>query len=213
MDWEIIDIHTPVSYPSDGVSHFRGLLDNFLISRMHTTLILRHVAAPANVDRAQLEGSMTQPMPATRRQHWAQINEFSFVAGMRLLFSTCRILGRWPFRIVLYPVLLWYMLTKPEARSLVDAITLGGSPRIKVLARSNPAWSPCCAILRHFAENLLDKMLLWSGLFRTDLVEFHGQRTDRCSNRREARRAADLLLILAIWNCVGYCPSRCRALN
>jgi hypothetical protein len=35
---EIINIHTPVSYPSDGVSHFRGLLDNFLISRMHTTL-------------------------------------------------------------------------------------------------------------------------------------------------------------------------------
>ena len=35
---EIINIHTPVSYPSDGISHFRGLLDNFLISRMHTTL-------------------------------------------------------------------------------------------------------------------------------------------------------------------------------
>ena len=29
-----------VSYPSDGVSHFRGLLDNFLISRMHTTLFV-----------------------------------------------------------------------------------------------------------------------------------------------------------------------------
>ena len=27
-----------VSYPSDGVSHFRSLLDNFLISRMHATL-------------------------------------------------------------------------------------------------------------------------------------------------------------------------------
>jgi predicted LPLAT superfamily acyltransferase len=56
-------------------------------------------------------------MPAARRQHWAQINEFSFVSGMRLLFSTCRVLGRWPFRIVLYPVLLWYVVTKPEARA------------------------------------------------------------------------------------------------
>jgi len=35
---EIINVPTPVSYPSDGVSHFRGVLDNFLISRMHTTL-------------------------------------------------------------------------------------------------------------------------------------------------------------------------------
>jgi glycosyltransferase involved in cell wall biosynthesis len=39
--WEglaIINVPTPVSYPSDGISHFRGVLDNFLISRMHTTL-------------------------------------------------------------------------------------------------------------------------------------------------------------------------------
>jgi len=35
---EIINVHTPVSYPSDGVSHFRLVLDNVLISRMHTIL-------------------------------------------------------------------------------------------------------------------------------------------------------------------------------
>lgn len=35
---EIINVSTPVVYPSDGVSHFRGVLDNFLISRMHATL-------------------------------------------------------------------------------------------------------------------------------------------------------------------------------
>jgi glycosyltransferase involved in cell wall biosynthesis len=35
---EIINISTPVVYPSDGVSHFRGALDNFLLSRMHATL-------------------------------------------------------------------------------------------------------------------------------------------------------------------------------
>lgn len=35
---EIINVPTPVSYPGDGVSHFRLVLDNFLISRMHTIL-------------------------------------------------------------------------------------------------------------------------------------------------------------------------------
>ncbi len=35
---EIININTPVSYPSDGVSHFRNVLDNFLISRTHAIL-------------------------------------------------------------------------------------------------------------------------------------------------------------------------------
>ena len=117
---------------------------------------------------------MTQPMPATRRQHWAQINEFSFVTGMRLLFSTCRILGRWPFRIVLYPVLLWYVVTKPEARAsssdyLRRVAAYQGGSRIK---------PGMFTVLRHFAsfaENLLDKMLLWSGLFRTDLVKLQGK--------------------------------------
>jgi glycosyltransferase involved in cell wall biosynthesis len=37
---EVINVPTPVSYPSDGVSHFRSVLDNFLISQMHTTLFL-----------------------------------------------------------------------------------------------------------------------------------------------------------------------------
>jgi glycosyltransferase involved in cell wall biosynthesis len=35
---EIINVPTPVSYPSDGISHFRGVLDNLLISRTHATL-------------------------------------------------------------------------------------------------------------------------------------------------------------------------------
>src|SRR5262245_31491286 len=113
-------------------------------------------------------------MPATRRQHWAQISEFGSVASMRLMFSTCRILGRWAFRVVLYPVLLWYMVTKPEVRAsssdyLRRIATFQGACRIK---------PGRVTVLRHFAsfaENLLDKMLLWSGLFKTDRVEFHDQ--------------------------------------
>jgi predicted LPLAT superfamily acyltransferase len=117
---------------------------------------------------------MTQPMPATRRQHWAQINEFSFVAGMRLLFSICRVLKRWPFRIVLYPVLLWYVVTKPEARaSSSDYLR-----RVAAYQGGSHIKPGMVSVLRHFAsfaENLLDKMLLWSGLFRTDLVKLHGK--------------------------------------
>ena len=117
---------------------------------------------------------MMQPSSETRRQHWAQISEFGSVAGMRVMFSICRILGRWAFRVVLYPVLLWYMATKPEARAssrdyLRRIATFQGACRIK---------PGRVTVLRHFAsfaENLLDKMLLWSGLFKTDRVEFHGQ--------------------------------------
>jgi predicted LPLAT superfamily acyltransferase len=117
---------------------------------------------------------MTQPLSETRRQHWAQINEFGSVAGMRLLFSICRMLGRWPFRIVLYPVLLWYMVTQPEARaSSSDYLR-----RVAAYQGASHIKPGMVTVLRHFAsfaENLLDKILLWSRLFRTDLVKLQGK--------------------------------------
>ena len=41
---------------------------------------------------------MMQPAATRPMRHWAQINEFSFIAGMRLLFWLGRVFGRWPFR-------------------------------------------------------------------------------------------------------------------
>jgi predicted LPLAT superfamily acyltransferase len=110
----------------------------------------------------------------TRGQHWAQINESSFVAGMRLLFWICRHFGRWPFRVVLYPMLLWYMIAKPAAR----ASSSNYLRRIAATGRASDIKPGNVAVLRHFAsfgESILDKMLLWSGLFNTELVEFHGE--------------------------------------
>jgi len=37
---DVVNLPTRVSYPSDGVSHFRAWLDNVLITRMHATLFL-----------------------------------------------------------------------------------------------------------------------------------------------------------------------------
>jgi predicted LPLAT superfamily acyltransferase len=117
---------------------------------------------------------MMQPMSGTRRQHWAQINEFSFVAGIRLLFSICRNLGRWPFRIALYPVLLWYLVTKPEARAS-SSDYLRRIATFQSASRIRPGMIGVLSHFASFAENLLDRMLLWSGLFKAERIEFHGQ--------------------------------------
>lgn len=102
------------------------------------------------------------------RGHWSGFNEVSFVAGMRLLFWICRVFGRWPFRIVLYPVLAWYVLTKPRARRVSRSYLR------RVAACGGPA---NLSVLRHFAafaESILDKMLLWGGLYDTRGVNLHG---------------------------------------
>ncbi len=109
-------------------------------------------------------------------RHWAQIDEVSFVAGMRLLFWLGRVLGRWPFRVVLFPVLIWYVIAKPWARAaskdfLRRVAKLDGTTGEAAIDAS------VTGVLRHFAsfgECLLDKLLLWCGLFDTGSVEFHG---------------------------------------
>ena len=116
-------------------------------------------------------------MPAVKAagvsRHWAQIDEVSFVAGMRLLFWLGRVLGRWPFRVVLYPVLLWYAIAKPWAR----AASQDYLRRIAELDGSSGSRTGVMGVLRHFAsfgECILDKLLLWCGLFDTGSVAIHG---------------------------------------
>lgn len=109
-------------------------------------------------------------MKAAAGMHWAAINESSFVAGMRLLFWVCRVFGRWPFRIVLYPVLAWYVLTKPVARNASRRYLA----RMSAFTQVPSGWT---GVLRHFgafAENILDKMLLWGGLVDTSRVRLDG---------------------------------------
>lgn len=99
-------------------------------------------------------------------RHWASINEASCVAGMRLLFWVCRVFGRWPFRAVLMLVLPWYVLTQGRARRASSAyLRRVGAP------------AGVLGVVRHFgafAEAILDKMLLWGGLFDFDRVRVHG---------------------------------------
>jgi predicted LPLAT superfamily acyltransferase len=116
---------------------------------------------------------MTMSSPDMRAGHWAQINEAGFVAGMRFLFWVCRVFGRWPFRLVLYPVLGWYLLTQPVARN-ASADYL----RRVALLNASSGKPGTRAVLRHFAafaECILDKMLLWGGLSGVGDTVFFGE--------------------------------------
>lgn len=122
--------------------------------------------------------------------HWAGFNEVSFVAGMRLLFWICRVFGRWPFRVVLYPVLLWYVLSKPRARRVSRAYLQRAAACGATAAASTPG------VLRHFAafaETILDKMLLWGGLFDTGSVSLHGAGLDGIERCLDEGRGALLI--------------------
>jgi len=120
--------------------------------------------------------------PLTPPRHWAAINELGGVKGMRLLFWIGRVGGRWPFRLVLYPVLGWYLLTKPAARRASSDYLRRVATHVAASAGTHGGKSAIVpagiiGVLRHFAafgENILDKMLLWSGAYDTAQVQFFG---------------------------------------
>jgi predicted LPLAT superfamily acyltransferase len=121
-----------------------------------------------------MSAPVNAPIPSAEARHWANINEATFAAGMRLLFWICRIFGRWPFRVVLYPVVLWYVLTQPRARRA----SAGYLERVSACDPASKVKPGFMAVLRHFAafaESILDKMLLWGGLFNVDNTVLHGQ--------------------------------------
>lgn len=134
---------------------------------------------------------------AADTRHWAAINEASFVGGMRLLFWICRVFGRWPFRLALYPVLLWYVATQGRARRASSAyLARVGAPH------------GFTGVMRHFgafAESILDKMLLWGGLFDFSRVSLHG--AEPLLEMIETRRGA-LLVCAHLGNL-----DLCRALS
>ncbi|MFZ6870864.1 acyltransferase [Undibacterium sp. Di27W] len=103
--------------------------------------------------------------------HWASINEVSFVTGMRFLFWIFKVCGRWPFRIFLYPVLAWYVLTKPAPRRASMAYL----QRMNAYSKVAQGWGGVLQHFAAFAENILDKMLLWGGLFDESKVKYVGQ--------------------------------------
>lgn len=111
------------------------------------------------------------------QRHWAQINESSFVVGMRLMFWLYRIAGPLPFRLLLYPVLGFYLVTKPIARhaskDYLQRVRACGSGADNEQLRSG-----LFGVFQHFgafAESILDKMLLWGGLFKTQDVTNTGK--------------------------------------
>lgn len=110
-----------------------------------------------------------QPAP----QHWADIAESTSVAGVRFLCGVYRWLGRWPFRLCVYPVVLVHWLSNATARRA----SLQYLQRLHVHAPGTFTHAPgMWASLRHFmwfAETLLDKILAMGGRYPPEQVTTH----------------------------------------
>ncbi|KPQ22668.1 LpxL/LpxP family acyltransferase [Halomonas sp. HL-93] len=94
-------------------------------------------------------------------RHWASIGERGSVIGMTLMVAIQRYLGRWPFRIVLWPVILWYFVMHGTARRASQAYLQRLTPSLakRPLARRWQSYRHFLA----FGDTLMDKVAAWSG--------------------------------------------------
>ena len=109
---------------------------------------------------------------SARVRHWAEIDEVTFVAGIRFLLLAYRTFGRSLFRALLYPTVVFYIATNARARAasrgyLTRMIRAGALPDASVGPR---------LLIRHFssfAECIFDKVRIWNDPSEPVPVEFH----------------------------------------
>lgn len=105
--------------------------------------------------------------------HWADIGETTFTVGIRFLTGVHRWFGRLPFRLCLYPVVLFYWMTSTTARRASLDYLRRLQAAHHVFVREPGRWTS----LRHFfcfAETLLDKTLAMSGRYPQERLVFYG---------------------------------------
>lgn len=118
-------------------------------------------------------------------KHWASVKSMNFLFGMRVMLWIFRVFGRIPFRVVLYPVLFWYVLTRAAPRQAsLDFLNRVSGAVVPDAGLKTQVRSGLLGVLMHFAsfaETMLDKMLLWSGQFKLASIDFFGrEQLDQC---------------------------------
>lgn len=95
----------------------------------------------------------------SRDIHWANIGEGGAVLGMRAMYFIHRWLGRWPFRLIMLPIMAYYFLVRGIARRA----SLEYLRQMDATAHGIALYWKSFRHFLAFGECILDKALAWSG--------------------------------------------------
>ena len=148
-----------VIYPPGNSSNFDLLRDNWRISRMHARLFFTMLGRLPRILRARRRGP----------RHWSALNERGIAWGIQLLALAYLRLGRSGWRIVSFPVVLYFYLTDgPRRRASHEFLS-------RAFAATNRRERPAAvAVLRHFldfAEKAVETLAGWVGRIPPERVK------------------------------------------
>jgi predicted LPLAT superfamily acyltransferase len=159
----IVPVVTHVEYFENGVSNFRAWRDNWLITRLHTKLFFLMLW--------RLPGQTARKF-APQGVHWSRIGERGGALGMRILFAVYRLLGRRAFKVLLFPVMTYFVLAAGHARRASREYLSRIDTRMTSLNILN---RPRLTTFRHFlsfGDAVVDKGAMWAGAFGDQPIRF-----------------------------------------
>jgi predicted LPLAT superfamily acyltransferase len=162
----LVPVPTNVVYPQGGTSNFRLLRDNALITKLHAKLTLGML----------LRLPMLLGRRLARGVHWSELGERGGVAGMRFLFGAYRLLGRWAFTVLLYPVAAYFCVAAGAPRRASRDYLHRVRERFRELGRAPPERLGTFAHVLAFGNAVLDKGAMWAGAFPAANIEFDDPR-------------------------------------
>ncbi len=104
-----------------------------------------------------------------RSEHWADIGESTSVRGILLLCAVHRWLGRWPFRVCVYPVVFVHWLLNGTARR-ASLQYLQRAHDYQGVPSPRPGMRQSLHHFAMFAETMLDKILALGQRYPIDKV-------------------------------------------
>ncbi|MGP1716153.1 MAG: glycosyltransferase family 2 protein [Methylophilus sp.] len=198
-----VNVATRVVYPADGLSHFDLLHDNVRITKMHTRLCLgmlwraplllarKLVPAPAKPAAAVPASSAA----SASAPHWSSYPERGSSLGMTVLLASYRWLGKPIARLMLYPIVFYFLLTNTAARQSSQLYLQRLSQ-----STSQPTPQGTWAIFQHmlmFARSALDKFSAWIGDIPNSQVTVHGLEHLSVSGQSSSGQAQQGALIVS----------------
>lgn len=135
-----------------------------------------------------------------KNSHWAEMGESTFVWGIWVLYWVHRVLGRWPFRICIYPVVAVHWWTRPLVRRSSQQYLERLQEQTGALGHT-PDWRDGMRHLALFAETMLDKLVAASGRYPVERI----QSTGREAVYAAAQSGSGGLIVTAHMGCLELC--------
>jgi predicted LPLAT superfamily acyltransferase len=143
-----------VTYPAGNSSNFRPIADNWLITRMHTRLVVTMLGRLPMVWRHRVR-------LRTQARHWSRVTERGTAWGLSFLAVVYRLLGPRGLRAALVPIAVYFHLTGTEQRNASRLFLLRAHAARGL--NSEPGWRDTFRHSLGFAQETAQTVSAWLG--------------------------------------------------